>query len=219
MRDHSSPPEGGGPPPSLTYALPANDSVCQPGTLPIVQFSSLPHPVTVGPERWTVTDEWGNMARRTQVPLKLAWALTVHKCQGMTVDRVRTDLSQAFGCGMVYVALSRVRALEGLFIEGFDRNRVRVSANGPALGWAECQKGNAVLIKQVKQALLQSGLGCWQSRAGKVLHVEMFQMCLQVLRVISWTWDMGCFVLEDCFTCSWLFRWLALFSCRLTTKS
>ena len=82
----------------------------------------------MGPETWTVTDEWGRIASRTQVPLKLAWALTVHKCQGMTVDRVRTYLSQAFGCGMVYVALSRVRSLEGLFIEGFDRNLVRVSA-------------------------------------------------------------------------------------------
>lgn len=55
----------------------------------------------------------------------LGWALSVHKCQGMTLDRVETNLSRAFGHGMVYVALSRVKSLQGLRLIGFDPSRIK----------------------------------------------------------------------------------------------
>jgi len=54
---------------------------------------------------------------RTQVPLKLAWAMTVHKSQGTTLSRALIDISRAFEYGHCYVALSRVRNLEGLWLE------------------------------------------------------------------------------------------------------
>ena len=57
--------------------------------------------------------------RRVQVPLKLAWALTVHKCQGDTLDRVRVDLTGCFSPGQCYVALSRAKSTAGLQITGF----------------------------------------------------------------------------------------------------
>ena len=66
-------------------------------------------------------------ASRTQIPLKLAFALTVHKCQGMTLDRAVIDVSSAFAEGMVYVALSRVRDLESMSLTGFSPARIRAN--------------------------------------------------------------------------------------------
>ncbi len=67
------------------------------------------------------------LASRTQLPLKLAWALTIHKSQGSTLDRAEIDVSEAFAAGQVYVALSRVRNLSSLKIRSFSPHKVKVS--------------------------------------------------------------------------------------------
>ncbi|TKY46808.1 ATP-dependent DNA helicase PIF1 [Spatholobus suberectus] len=92
--------------------------------LPIVQFDS-GKVLTIKPEEWHVMDGNEIVARRKQIPLILAWALSIHKCQGMTLDKAKINLSQAFGCGMVYTALSRVKCLDDLHLSGFRRSMIR----------------------------------------------------------------------------------------------
>lgn len=69
---------------------------------------------------WSIADGSKILAQLKQIPLRLAWAITVHKSQGMSLEAATIDLSQAFEFGQGYVALSRVRTLEGLFLEGFN---------------------------------------------------------------------------------------------------
>jgi ATP-dependent exoDNAse (exonuclease V) alpha subunit len=82
--------------------------------------------VTAVEEMWEVMDGNRILAKITQVPLRLAWAITVHKSQGMSLDAAIIDLSQAFEFGQGYVAISRVRSLSGLFLEGFNERALEL---------------------------------------------------------------------------------------------
>ena len=63
-----------------------------------------------------------------QVPLILAWALTIHKSQGATMDAAEIDVgSGIFECGQTYVALSRVKSLDGLYLTSFDASKIRIN--------------------------------------------------------------------------------------------
>jgi ATP-dependent exoDNAse (exonuclease V) alpha subunit len=64
----------------------------------------------------------------SQIPLILAWALTIHKAQGSTLEIAEVDAgSGIFECGQTYVALSRVKSLEGLYLSSFDAKRIRIN--------------------------------------------------------------------------------------------
>lgn len=75
---------------------------------------------------WKIEDDGKVRACITQVPLRLAYALTVHKSQGMTMDAAIIDLSRAFEYGQGYVALSRVRRMSGIHLLGFNAQALRV---------------------------------------------------------------------------------------------
>lgn len=83
--------------------------------------------ITVLPEQWTIDDETGKtLAYFEQIPLRLAWAITIHKSQGMTLDTAEIDLSGAFEKGQGYVALSRLKSIEGLKLLGINRVALQV---------------------------------------------------------------------------------------------
>ncbi len=75
----------------------------------------------VAPETWSVDNEGGKtIASLQQVPLRLAWAITIHKSQGMTLEAAEINLSHTFEKGQGYVALSRLKSIEGLRLLGFN---------------------------------------------------------------------------------------------------
>jgi len=93
---------------------------------PIVQISKNLK-IEVQKEKWTIENELGDeLASVTQYPLKLAWAITIHKSQGMTLSSAEIDLSKTFETGQGYVALSRIRDLNGLRLKGYNNKALQV---------------------------------------------------------------------------------------------
>lgn len=87
---------------------------------PIVELLKNKKRITVTPFTWSREEDGKIRASITQIPLRLAWAITIHKSQGMSLDSALIDLGQTFAYGMGYVALSRIRSLEGLYLSGLN---------------------------------------------------------------------------------------------------
>lgn len=82
--------------------------------------------LVIAPAEWAVEEGGKIRARIQQIPLRLAWAITVHKSQGQSLDAAAMDLSRSFEYGQGYVALSRVRTLTGVYILGWSEQALMV---------------------------------------------------------------------------------------------
>ncbi|XP_034099654.1 ATP-dependent DNA helicase PIF1 [Drosophila albomicans] len=91
--------------------------------LPVVRFKNNQE-YACKHEKWTIKTATGGVMTRRQVPLKLAWAFSIHKSQGLTLDCVEMSLSKVFEAGQAYVALSRAKSLQSVRILDFDAKQV-----------------------------------------------------------------------------------------------
>lgn len=91
--------------------------------LPVVQFRNKKEYVARH-EKWIIKTAGGSSLTRKQVPLKLAWAFSIHKSQGLTLDCVEMSLGRVFEAGQAYVALSRAQSLEALRVLDFKSSQV-----------------------------------------------------------------------------------------------
>tara|TARA_B110000285_G_scaffold66641_1_gene76531 strand:- start:170 stop:1789 length:1620 start_codon:yes stop_codon:yes gene_type:complete len=109
-------------------------------SLPVVKFRQGNYEMTMDYHVWTSANIPGIGV--AQIPLIHAWALTIHKSQGSTLEMAEIDAgSGIFECGQTYVALSRVKSLEGLFLSAFDPSRIKI--NGAVRDFYEKMELNA----------------------------------------------------------------------------
>ncbi|RKG50616.1 helicase [Acinetobacter cumulans] len=98
------------------------------GVLPKVKLTD-GTTLIVEPETWSVdNDEGKTIASFQQIPLRLAWAITIHKSQGMTLEAAEINLSHTFEKGQGYVALSRLKTLQGLRLLGFNEQALELDS-------------------------------------------------------------------------------------------
>jgi hypothetical protein len=138
--------------------------------------------IVAEPMAWSVEEGGKVRASVAQVPLRLAWAMTVHKSQGMSMDAAVIDLSQAFEYGQGYVALSRVRTLDGLHLLGMNSRALQVHpdiVNKDVDFRAASQAAGATFaampeseIKEMQERYVKAIGGAWPSGKGGAVKAK-----------------------------------------------
>ncbi|MGZ3885254.1 MAG: helix-turn-helix domain-containing protein, partial [Bacteroidia bacterium] len=145
-----------------------------------VQFADSASPIVVEPYEWQNTKYHLNESTNeieenisgtfSQYPLKLAWAITVHKSQGLTFDKAIIDIGAAFAPGQVYVALSRLRSLDGLVLASKVNFR-SITQDEKVASFAETKSSGEQLntiVKEEEQLFLRNYLNvCFDFNALK----------------------------------------------------
>jgi len=106
-----------------------DDAVDGTTSWPLVEWTlqnGAKYKMTMARQRFSVAERGIEVALRQQVPLMLAWSLSIHKSQGQTLQRARVDVGRAFDAGMVYVALSRAVSVDALQVLRFNPSKVLV---------------------------------------------------------------------------------------------
>ncbi len=107
----------------------------------MIRFGTAEHVVRM--EQFSLSQGGAVIASRTQLPLSYGWALSIHRSQGLTLERVQLSLGRVFECGQMYVALSRARSLEGLSLLDIDLSKVRAHPRALAFHEQCCGGGGA----------------------------------------------------------------------------
>lgn len=126
-----------------------------------VQCPDDPYEITVSPMKWEniryKTDSKTNLVEEEvigtyeQVPLRLAWAITIHKSQGLTFDRAVIDAGKAFSPGQVYVALSRCRSLEGIVLKS-PINNLSIKVDQQVVQFSSAKPNNDTIASELQIA-------------------------------------------------------------------
>ena len=91
---------------------------------PLVQFDNIKDPIVVQEHSWKM--ESSDKYTIQQMPLILSWAITIHKAQGLSIEKALIDIgNNIFECGQTYVALSRVKSLNGLYLKSINLKKIR----------------------------------------------------------------------------------------------
>lgn len=113
-------------------------SICRYSKIPTVKFEN--GVVSMVPQNtWEIKSDGVVVASRNQIPLRLSYAITTHKSQGMTLGKVRCHLAGVFTDGQTYTALSRVRTADGLFIADGGRRSIRANPDAVRF-YRECDR-------------------------------------------------------------------------------
>ncbi len=170
----------------------------------VVQCDDDPLPIEVKPETWRNVQYTLNRQQQqveekelgsfTQYPLRLAWAVTIHKSQGLTFDRAVIDAAASFSAGQVYVALSRCRSLEGIVLPApVPPTAVRVDErvqqySGSAKAVDELRQFFGAAQRQYQQELLRHAFdGCPLQRASRYL-LQQWQQHESTLGMAATEW-------------------------------
>lgn len=128
--------------------------------------------LVVKPMEWAVEEQGEVLARIMQIPLRLAWAITIHKSQGMSMDAAVMDLSRTFEFGQGYVALSRVRKLSGVHLLGVSEQAFRV---------------NPEILKQDEQFRIQSEM--IHAEYTQLAEKDLFKRQKDFIKLCGGRWD------------------------------